>query len=290
MDDISDPRLAELWQAHRRYLLDVAFRMLGSISEAEDVVQEAFIRLLSVDVDAIDDVRAWLVVVVGRLCLDQMGSARVRHEAHIDQPFDITAEAADPADRVTLDDTIRMALAVVLEQLTPPERAAFVLHDVFQYSFDDVASIVGRSPAACRQLASRARRRIEEESGPGRFDVEAADERQAVERFIAACAGGELEELLAVLDPDVDGHAELGFAPHVDVEGRENVAPRVLALFGPQTRSTLVSVPVNGEPGILAFRNGRPFALMVLRMRGGLIEHISSIADPRQLAYLSPLA
>src|SRR5204863_6183846 len=121
--------------------------------------------------------RAWLVVVTGRLCLDHMGSARVRREA-TDRPFDVIADTDDPADRVTLDDSIRMALAVVLERLTPPERAAFVLHDVFQFSFDDVSAIVGRSPAACRQLASRARRRVEEETGPARFEVEPADERQ----------------------------------------------------------------------------------------------------------------
>jgi len=124
----------------------------------------------------------------------------------------------------------------------------------------------------------------------GKVATVAAEEREVAERFIAACSGGNLEELLAVLDPDVAGHAELGFAPHVDVEGRDNVAPRVLALFGPQTSSTLVSIPVNGEPGILALRNGRPFALIVLRTRNGLVEHLSSIADPRQLAYLSPLA
>src|SRR5437588_96728 len=197
MSSSGDARAAALWQEHHSYLRDVAFRMLGSVSEAEDVLQ---------------------------------------------------------------------------------------------FSFDDVASIVGRSPAACRQLASRARRRVEDETGPGRFAAEPAAEREVAERFIAACSGGNLEELLAVLDPDVAGHAELGFAPHVDVEGRENVAPRVLALFGPKTNSTLVSIPVNGEAGILAFRNGRPFALMVLRTRDGLVEHISSIADPRQLAYLSPLA
>ncbi|MCU1449747.1 MAG: polymerase subunit sigma, partial [Acidimicrobiales bacterium] len=155
-----DTRLDELWQEHRRYVLDIAFRMLGRISEAEDAVQEAFVRLVDADLDEIDDVRAWLVVVVGRICLDHLGSARVRHDARIEQPFEIIGEGADPADRVTLDDSIRMALAVVLERLTPPERAAFVLHDVFQFSFDDVAAIVGRSPAACRQLASRARRRI----------------------------------------------------------------------------------------------------------------------------------
>jgi RNA polymerase sigma-70 factor (ECF subfamily) len=290
MSDIADARTAALWQEHHGYLRDVAFRMLGRVSEAEDAVQEAFVRLLGVDLDEINDVRGWLVVVVGRICLDSMGSARVRREARIDVPLEITGDTPDPSDLVTLDDNIRMALAVVLERLTPPERAAFVLHDVFQFSFDDVASIVGRSPAACRQLASRARRRVEDDTGPGRFAAEPATEREVAERFIAACAGGNLEELLAVLDPDVAGHAELGFIPHVDVEGRENVAPRVLALFGPQTHTTLVSIPVNGEPGILALRNGRPFALIVLRTRNGLVEHLSSIADPRQLAYLSPLA
>src|SRR5436305_10317251 len=124
MNFSADPALSDLWQAHRRYLLDVAFRMLGSISEAEDVVQEAFVRLLGVDLDEINDVRGWLVVVVGRICLDSMGSARVRREARVDVPLEITADAPDPSDLVTLDDNIRMALAVVLERLTPPERAA----------------------------------------------------------------------------------------------------------------------------------------------------------------------
>ena len=283
-------RVDEVWSENRRYLVDLAFRMLGRVSEAEDVVQEAFMRLLNVDLDEIDDVRGWLVTVTGRICLDHMGSARVRHAAGTEVPSDARTDTPDPSEVVTLDDSIRMAMAVVLERLTPPERAAFVLHDVFQFSFEDVASIVGRSPAACRQLASRARRRMREETGPARFAVETAEEREVVERFIAACVGGNLEDLLAVLDPDVAGHAEIGIVPHVDVEGRENVAPRVLALFGPQTNATLVSVPVNGEPGILALRNGRPFALMVLRTSNGLVDHISSIADPRQLAYLSPLA
>jgi RNA polymerase sigma-70 factor (ECF subfamily) len=290
MDEITDSRLGDLWQAHHRYVLDIAFRMLGSVSEAEDVVQEAFVRLLGVDVDEINDVRAWLVVVVGRLCLDQLGSARVRHEARTDQPYEVVAEAADPAERVTLDDTIRMALAVVLEQLTPPERAAFVLHDVFQFSFDAVADIVGRSPAACRQLASRARRRMEGETGPGRFGVEPAEQRMVAERFIAACAGGDLEDLLTLLDPDVAGEAHIGTAAPVVVSGRGKVGPRILAFFGPQTHTTLVSVPVNGAPGVLASRDGRVFALTVLTVKDGLIEHIHSVADPRQLAYLSPLA
>src|SRR5438067_4563267 len=243
-------RAAALWQEHHGYLRDVAFRMLGSVSEAEDAVQEAFVRLLGVDLDEINDVRGWLVVVVGRICLDNMGSARARREARIDVPYEITADTPDPVDHVTLDDSVRMALLVLLERLTPPERAAFVLHDVFQFSFDDVSSIVGRSPAACRQLASRARRRVEEETGPARFEVEPADERQVAQRFIAACAGGDLEGLMAVLDPDVAGQADIG-RPLEPVVGRENVGRRSIAMFGPSSGASLVSIPINGEPGIL---------------------------------------
>src|SRR3954451_19730914 len=129
----------EIWSEHRRYLVDLAFRMLGSVSEAEDAVQEAFMRLLKVDLDQIDDVRGWLVTVTGRICLDRMKSARARHETGVELPLDPAADTIDPADHVTLDDSVRMALFVLLERLTPPERAAFVLHDVFQFSFDDVA-------------------------------------------------------------------------------------------------------------------------------------------------------
>src|SRR5436305_4065594 len=289
MSDIADARTAALWQEHHGYLRDVAFRMLGSVSEAEDAVQEAFVRLLGVDLDEINDVRGWLVVVVGRICLDSMGSARARREARIDVSYEITADTLDPVDHVTLDDSVRMALLVLLERLTPPERAAFVLHDVFQFSFDDVASIVGRSPAACRQLASRARRRVEAETGPARFEVETVEQREVAQRFIAACAGGDLGELMEILDPDVAGEAEIG-VPNPPVVGRDDVSRRVMALFGPRSNTTLVSIPVNGEPGVLASRNGRVFALILLTIRGGRIDHFHAIADRRQLAYLSPLA
>ncbi len=290
MSDISEGRLGDLWQEHRRYLLDVAFRMLGSISEAEDAVQEAFVRLLGTDVDEIEDVRGWLVVVVGRICLDHMGSARVRHAAGQELPADAPTNTPDPSDVVTLDDSIRMALTVVLERLTPPERAAFVLHDVFQFSFDDVAPIVGRSPAACRQLASRARRRVQDETGPARFEVEPADERQVVQRFIAACQGGKLEDLLDVLDPDVVGDSDVGVPPG-PVKGRDEVAPRILTYLGPKAGATMVSIAVNGEPGILVRRrDGRVGALLTLRVKDGRVDHIHTIANPRQVAYLSPLA
>jgi len=289
MQRAPDDRLADVWSDHRRYLVDLAFRMVGSVSEAEDVVQEAFMRMLNVDLDQIEDVRGWLIVVTGRICLDHMTSARARHEAGFDLPADHAGLAPDPAEHVTLDDSVRMALAVVLQRLSPPERAAFVLHDVFQFSFDDVASIVGRSPAACRQLASRARRRVEDETGPARFEVETVEQREVTQRFIAACAGGDLGELMEILDPDVAGEAEIG-VPNPPVVGRDDVSRRVMALFGPRSNTTLVSIPVNGEPGVLASRAGRVFALIMLTIRAGRIEHFHAIADPRQLAYLSPLA
>src|SRR5438034_3115158 len=176
-----DAAFADTWREHRRYVLDVAYRMLGSISDAEDVVQETFARLLKQDADQIQDVRGWLVVVATRLCLDQLRSARSRRGSYVGpwlpEPV-IEGETDDPADRVTLDDSVRMALLVVLERLTPAERAAFVLHDLFRFSFDDVARMVGRSPQACRQLASRARQHVQQQTGPARFAVDRAELRR----------------------------------------------------------------------------------------------------------------
>src|SRR5919197_2598110 len=200
--------VADAWRAHHRYVLDVAYRLLGSVSEAEDVVQEAFARLFYRAGDEIEDVRGWLVVVATRLGLAPLRSSRVKREssvgAWLPEPV-IESDLVDPADRITLDDSVRMALLVVLERLTPAERAAFVLHDVFGFSFEAVGEIVGRSPAACRQLASRARRHVQAETGPARFTVAPAEQRLVAERFIAACAGGDLEALMQLLDPDVIG-------------------------------------------------------------------------------------
>src|SRR5262245_43857202 len=166
--EAANTTLDDAWHEHRPYLLDVAYRMLGSITDAEDIAQEAFVRLMRADTDEIDDLRGWLIVVVSRLCLDQRRSARFRRELPATQPDARDppvrplgrVEGADPADRVTLDDSVQAAMLVVLERLSPAERTAFVLHDVFGFSFEVVGSIVGRSPAACRQLASRARRRV----------------------------------------------------------------------------------------------------------------------------------
>ena len=290
-----DAQLTDLWHDHRRYLLDLAFRMLGSIADAEDVVQEAFTRLLRVSLDEIDDVRGWLVVVVSRLCLDQLRSARSRREASLEpmlfEPVvGAEGDAVDPADRIVLDDSVRLALMVVLERLTPAERAAFVLHDVFQFSFEAVGSILGRSPAACRQLASRARRHIRQETGPARFEVDPAEQRRISEQFITACSDGDLERLIAVLHPDIAGDVVRGDL----IERRPTVGPVRVAnvlhrFYGPGSETTLASLPVNGEPGIIAFRERKVVAILVLRLRDGLVVHIQAIAEPRTLAFATSL-
>jgi len=286
------------WRDHRRYLLDVAYRMLGSVNEAEDIVQEAFTRLLRVDPDQIDDLRGWLVAVVTRLCLDQLRSARSRREAYVgpwlpEPLIPPPGESLDPAERVTLDDSVRMALLVVLERLTPAERAAFVLHDVFGFSFDAVGSIVGRSPAACRQLASRARHRIQAETGPARFTVEPAEQRRVAERFIAAASGGDLDALLQLLDPDVIGEIDTGGivrGPRRPIVGRRRVASALLQSLRVR-RVALAPMVVNGEPGAIAIqiRDGRVLAVYALTMRNGLINHIHGIANPDKLAYIASL-
>lgn len=288
----ADPRdvnveLGRAWRDHRRHLLDIGFRMLGNLSEAEDVVQEAFARLTRADLEQIDDVGGWLVVVASRLCLDKLRSER-RHPSStttsVDDP--LVSPGLDPADRVTLDDNVRIALHLVLERLTPAERTAFVLHDVFQYPFEAIAEIVGRTPAACRQLASRARRTIATNvGGPARFRVESAEQRQATEQFIAACTTGDLEGLLAILDPDVAGVADVGGrVGTVTVTGRDAVARQTLRFLGPDSSTTLVSLHGGEEAGIVALRDGQIVTLIALAVRDGRVDHIDGIADPIKLA------
>ena len=291
----ANPALDGIWHAHHRYLLDVAYRMLGSGNEAEDIVQDAFAKLLDAGVGEIRDVRGWLVVAVTRRCLDQLRSARSRREVYVGpwlpEPVIPPAEGADPADRVTLDDSVRMALLIVLEQLSPAERAAFVLHDVFQFSFEEVATIVGRSAAACRQLANRARRRVQAETTPARFQVDPADLSRVADRFIAAATGGDLEALMQVLDPNVVGHADSGGvvpAFRRPIVGRQKVAAALLA-FRRNQRVTLMPMPVNGEPGLLAYQDGRLLAVIALDVRDGLITHLHGIANPHKLAYVSSI-
>ena len=280
--------LGQAWRDHRRHVLDIAFRMLGNLGEAEDVVQEAFARLVRADVDRIDDVGGWLVVVVSRLCLDRLRSDR-RHptetEASVgDRPAD---GAVDPADRVTLDDSVRLALHLVLERLTAAERTVFVLHDVFQYPFEAIGEIVGRTPAACRQLASRARRTVRADDARSRFVVEPAEQRQITERFIAACSGGDLEALLALLDPSVSGKAEVGGRVGVRiVTGRDAVAAGLLQFFGPASSTTLLSLPAGPQARVVALRDGRVTAIATLTIHQGVVAHIDAVADPAKLEAL----
>lgn len=292
----TDAALSAIWRAHHRYVLDVAYRMLGSVSEAEDIVQDAFARLLPIDLDTIDDIRGWLVVAVTRRCLDQLRSARSRHEVYVgpwlpEPVIPAPEQGTDPADRVTLDDSVRMAMLLVLERLSPAERATFVLHDVFQFSFEEVAAIVGRTPAACRQLASRARRHVRAEASPARFRVDPDDLSRVADRFIAAATNGDLAALMQVLDPDVVGHTDSGGfvpAPRRPIVGRDRVAPRLLQ-FLQAFRITLVPMPVNGEPGALAYQDERLIAVIALSIRNGLIDHIHAIANPYKLAYAASL-
>ena len=283
------PEVAAAWSDHHAYLLDVAYRLLGSLNDAEDAVQEGFARLMRADVGEIDDVRGWLVVVVTRLCLDQLRSARAKRETYVGpwlpEPT-VDGPVSDPADRITLDDSVRMAMLVVLERLTPAERATFVLHDVFGFSFEDVSTIVGRSVEACRQLASRARRRVRDEIAPSRFDVDPVELQRVAERFIAASTEGNMDALMDVLDPKVVGWTDSGGilgAPRAAVGGRERVAALFLQFLG-AFEATVHPMTVNGEPGAIVRQRGRLIAVIAFEARDGLITRIHSVANPEKIA------
>jgi RNA polymerase sigma-70 factor (ECF subfamily) len=293
-EDPMEASFEEIWREHRRYLLDIAYRMLGSIGEAEDIVQEAFARLLAVDVAEIEDVRGWLVVVVGRLCIDHLRSARVRRQAYVgpwlpEPVVEPPAGAVDPAERVTLDDSVRMALLVVLERLSPAERAAFVLHDVFQFSFEDIGAIVGRSPEACRQLASRARRHVADQTGPARFEANHTELAKIADRFIAASTSGDLDALMDVLDPEVAGWTDSGGrpgAPQKPIVGAEKVARQFL-WFMETFGIRLSTIPINGEPGVVAYQGDHVVSVLAFETRDGAITRIHGIANPDKLAYVA---
>ena len=225
------------------------------------------------------------MVVTTRLCLDRLRTRRRHPTADLgaaDDPFD--PRAAEPLQQITLVDNVTLAMHAVLERLSPAERTSFVLHDVFQYSFDDVGSIVGRSPAACRQLASRARRTLQAESSTGRFPVDSARQQQVSERFIQVCAGGDLEGLLALLDPDVDGAGDI--APEV-VVGAENVGPGILRYLGPPASPTLLYLPVGNRVGIVALADHRVLALVLLTLERDRIVHVDALAGEGPRAAVS---
>jgi RNA polymerase sigma-70 factor (ECF subfamily) len=280
----SDARVDDAWRTYRARLVAQATRTLHDPAGAEDVVQEAFRRLSRVPLDEIEDVGGWLSVVVRRLSLNRLRSAYARHEGLVDGVAGETdtVPLADPADRVTLDDEVQLALALVLDRLTPAERTSFVLHDVFGFPFDAIAVVVGRTPAACRQLASRARRSIRSDADSrAPVHVEPERHRLVVERFIAACAGGDIGELMTVLDPDVDGHAEvIGFGPVADVAGRAAIAQRLIGMFGPGTGTRLVPGSVEDDAAVVAYVHGQAAAVVRFDHEHGRIRHIRSFVVP----------
>ena len=281
--------LAERFESHRGHLRGVAYRMLGSVSEADDAVQEAWIRLSRTDANEIDNLRAWLTTVVARVCLNFLRSRKSRREAplepHIPDPILSSADGMDPEQEALLGDSVGLAMLVVLDTLSPPERVAFVLHDVFAVPFDEIAPIVGRTPAAARQLASRARRRVRGAPVP---DADLQGQRAVVDAFLAAARNGDFEGLLALLDPDVVSTSDGGIRRpgfRRVVQGAEAVAAGAMGFrrFDETSRRVLV----NGTPGIVAWApNGELLAVASFIVRGGKIVSIDALADPDRLREL----
>lgn len=282
--------LAEEFEHQRPHLRAVAYRMLGSISEAEDAVQEAWLRLDRGDPGGTAELRGWLTVVVGRICLDMLRTRRSRREKYagtwLPEPLVSRAVDDDPEHEVVLADSVGLALLVVLDTLTPAERLAFVLHDVFAVPFGEIADVVGRTPAAARQLASRARRRIHE-AAPSP-DVDLAVQRRVVDAFLAAARSGDFEALLRVLDPEVlfrtDGGG-VGPLARPPIVGAVPVAREILARgtrFAPLAEPAIV----NGAAGVVVQAPGRPPIVVGFTVADGRIATIDLIADPTKLGGL----
>jgi len=286
-DDESD-FLAERFEAQRAHLHAVAYRMLGSSTEADDAVQEAWRRLSRSDRDAIDNLGGWLTTVTARVCLNMLRSRRTRREEpldpHVPDPVITSEERADPEQQALLADSVGLALLVVLETLAPAERLAFVLHDMFAVPFDEIASIVERSPDATRQLASRARRRVQGATVP---DPDVHRQREIVDAFFAAARGGDFDALVAVLDPDVVLRADSGASrvrPSEVIRGADAVASQAVRFARPST--TLRPVRVNGDVGVVAVVNGRPLAVMGFTVAEGRIVAIDALSDPQRMRAL----
>ena len=281
--------LAERFEANRPHLRGVAFRMLGSVTEADDAVQETWIRLSRTDTSDVENLRAWLTTVVGRICLNMLRARRTRSEAsldtHVPDPIVGPEQGGDPEQEALLGDAVGLALFVVLDSLTPAERVSFVLHDVFAVPFDDIATIVDRSPTATRQLASRARRRVQGAPVP---DVDLSGQWAVVDAFLAAARGGDFERLLAVLDPDVVLRADAGEGrPTLTAVVRGAAAVAGQALTFRQFAATATRVLVNGVPGGVAWApDGRPAAVLAMTVRGERIVEIEVLADPDRLRRL----
>jgi RNA polymerase sigma-70 factor (ECF subfamily) len=278
--------LARRFEEHRPHLRAVAYRMLGSLSDADDAVQEAWIRLSRSDADEVENLGAWLTTVVARVSLNVLRSRKVRREEALElrmpEPIVDPADGVDPEHEALLGDAVGLALLVVLETLSPPERLAFVLHDIFAVPFDEIAPIVDRSPEATRQLASRARRRVRgERTVP---DADLGTQRRVVEAFLAAAREGDFEALLEVLDPDVVLRADFGPGDSREVRGARMVAGQ--ALFYARLGLDLRLALVNGTVGGVAFRDGEAFSVGGITVRGGKIVELDFFADPERIRKL----
>jgi RNA polymerase sigma factor (sigma-70 family) len=275
------------FEQHRRHLHAVAYRMLGSVSEAEDAVQEAWFRLDRADTGAVANLGGWLTTVVARVCLDLLRSRRSRREdllGELPEPIVTIPTAEDPEEAAVLADSVGLALLVVLDTLAPAERLAFVLHDMFAMPFEEIAPIVDRSPAATRQLASRARRRVQ--GAAPTPDPDLAEQRRVVNAFLAAARAGDFDALIEVLDPEVVFRVDTRARDREAIEGREAVAAQILTrgrMFAPLGRPAIV----NGGAGVIVMPGDRPIAVVGFTVSGGRIAEIDVIANPDKLRAVS---
>jgi RNA polymerase sigma factor (sigma-70 family) len=280
--------LAEQFETNRAHLRAVAYRMLGSTSEAEDAVQETWLRLHRSDANVIENLGGWLTTVIARVCLNRLRSRRTRPEepldTHLPDPIVSRENDVDPEQEALLADSVGLALLVVLETLTPAERLAFVLHDMFAVPFEDIGPIVGRTPAAARQLASRARRRVRGTAPTP--DADLGRQREVVDAFFAAARGGDFEALVAVLDPEVVLRTDAGPGRPLSlvVRGAETVAGRAL-MFADPSRVTVPAL-VNGAAGAVITAKGRPVTVFAFTVQDGRIVEIDALADPARLREL----
>lgn len=284
----------EVVAEERSHLFGVAYRMLGSVADAEDAVQEAFIKWHQADQEKIERPRGWLTTAITRYCLDQLKSARARRETYVGQwlpeplvDTDMHTMQPDPGEKVALDESLSLAMLVVLETLSPAERAVFVLHDVFGYEFEEVATMVDRSSAACRQLASRARKHVEDRRP--RFEADAEEQRRVVEAFLDAGTRGDVQGLLALLDPSVvmrgDTGGRIPTAPH-PLHGAERVAKVLMGgrRILPNVAGRLVKV--NGGTGLLLTMDGEFLGVTAFTVANGLITAIDTVGNPEKVRNL----
>jgi RNA polymerase sigma-70 factor (ECF subfamily) len=277
--------LATQFEAERPHLRAVAYRMLGSLAEAEDAVQDAWLRVGRADTSEVENLRAWLTTIVARISLNMLRTRRTRREDALDvrlpDPIIDPADGTDPAHEALLADSVGLALLVVLETLTPAERLSFVLHDMFAVPFEDIAPIVDRSPEATRQLASRARRRVRGAAPVPDPDIDA--QWEVVEAFLAAARGGDFDALVAVLDPDVELRADGGLEGITQhIRGAETVASQALTFR--RFNLTMRRALVNGAAGMVSFMDGKPFSLCALTIKDGRIAKMNFLTDPERLA------